>query len=167
MKQKVSLLSIIGWSQSAVNGRCICCVGGVDGIFICGAITWEPATSQEGHLPTLVANAVNHSWKNAQTQSVLFFRLTVLFFFASVRARTFSLNCAVKIGININTLYISWRGGQTSLFNGISCCFNENFKIMLLCYFFLKLFVLAILHYFFSNYAANLLHRHLFVFNKF
>ena len=57
-------------------------------------------------------------------------------FFASVRARTFSLNCAVKIGININTLYISWRGGQTSLFNGISCCFDENFKIMLLCYFF-------------------------------
>ena len=66
-KQKVSLLSIIGWSQSAVDGRCICCVGGVDGIFICGAITWEPATSQESHLPTLVANAVNHSWKSEQT----------------------------------------------------------------------------------------------------
>ena len=84
-------------------------------------------------------------------RSLCYFSGLLCYFFASVRARTFSLNCAVKIGININTLYISWRGGQTSLFNGISCCFNENFKIMLLCYFFLKLFVLAILHSFFPT----------------
>ena len=37
---------------------------------------------------------------------------------------------------------------QTRFLNGISCFFKANFEVMLVCYFFLKLFVCA-----FSNYA--------------
>ena len=101
---------------------------------------------------------VGKTRRRSRQTSLCYFQAYCAIFFASVRARTFSLNCAVKIGKNINTLYISRWSGQTSLFYGISCCFDENFKIKFCpCYFTL----------FFSNYAANLLHRHLFVFNKF
>ena len=42
----------------------------------------------------------------------------------------------------------SWIDGQIYFLNGISCHFKSNFKIMFLCYFFLKLFVTAIYTYF-------------------
>ena len=93
----------------------------------------------------------------ANRRSLCYFSgFTVLFFLPVYPQNLLFAPCCQNWHIYINTLYIRWRGGgQTRLFNGISCCFDANFKIMLLCNFFLKLFVFAIL-YSFSNYAVNL-----------
>ena len=45
-------------------------------------------------------------------------------------------------------------GLSSTLLHGISCYFEANFEIILLCYFFLKLFVCAILYAFF-NYGLK------------
>ena len=49
---------------------------------------------------------------------------------------------------------VSWWCCQANFLHGISCYFEANLKIILLCYFFLKLFVCAILYAFF-NYGLK------------
>ena len=69
-------------------------------------------------------------------------------FFASVHAKTFSLHCAVQIGTFFGWIHpVSWKGGQT---------WGEvNLEVMLLCHFFLKLFVCDAILYTFSNYVCR------------
>ena len=73
----------------------------------------------------------------ANRRSLCYFSGLLCYFFCQcTRKNLLFAPCCQNWHIYINTLYIRWRGGQTRLFNGISCCFDANFKIILLYIFF-------------------------------